>query len=147
MYEFPSSNNHLIAIITCNDPKVKTLDEDVELYSDSSYVRSFTNNAIYFLFNNEEKGYMFLDIKPTSKKCSTLSIYKVPTDIVFDKEKEIRDYISKDSPAMFALPSPNSDFRIDCSIHSILKQSNLNGVIGVKLTGEKNGKVETISSG
>lgn len=53
------------------------------LYSDSNYVRSFTNNAIYFMFNNEEKGYMYLDIKQGSKSCAELSIYKVPTDITF----------------------------------------------------------------
>lgn len=59
MYELSDSNKHMIAIISCNDPAVKDFANDIFVYSDNPFTRSAAEKVVYYLFNNEKKGYMF----------------------------------------------------------------------------------------
>jgi hypothetical protein len=56
--------------VTCNDPGVTTLDQDVVVYSESNYLRAYHNNVLYLLFTSFEKGYLYVDVAPRSERCA-----------------------------------------------------------------------------
>ena len=76
-----NSNKHMIAIVSCNDPSVKTFDKDVQIYSNNPFKVTKTNNIIYYLFNNEKKGYLFAEVAAASKHCANLGIYNISDTI------------------------------------------------------------------
>jgi hypothetical protein len=49
----------MIAMVSCNDPAIKDFSSDIVVYSDNPLTKSVTENVVYYLFNNEKKGYMF----------------------------------------------------------------------------------------
>lgn len=40
-----------------------------------------SGNVMYYLFNNEKKGYMFAEVAMTSRACAKFSVYNVQYDI------------------------------------------------------------------
>lgn len=73
LFTLNESSRHLIGEITCNDPSVDSLDQDVTIYSESPYKRIYKDNILYVLFNNQMKGYAFVDVSKKSAACSKIS--------------------------------------------------------------------------
>jgi hypothetical protein len=73
LFTLQDSKEHLIGEITCNDPAITTLESDVTIYSNTPYRRIYRNNILYVLFNNEKKGYVFIDIQEKSRACSQVA--------------------------------------------------------------------------
>ena len=65
----------MIAIISCNDPSVKTFYQDVKIYSNNPFSVTHSNDVAYYLFNNEKKGFMFAEVAETSRNCANMAIY------------------------------------------------------------------------
>lgn len=57
-----ADNNHAALKVTCDNPELKdTFAGAINLYTNSKYQRVDTKmGVVYFLFNNEEKGYYFV---------------------------------------------------------------------------------------
>ncbi len=71
----------MIAIISCNDPSVKTFKDDVRIYSNNPFSVAYSNDVIYYLFNNEKKGFMFAEVALASRACAKFTVYNVQYDI------------------------------------------------------------------
>jgi len=52
--------NHATIIVSCNDPNIKTFTKDVQLYTNSAYTQLEDAGILYYLFDNEQKGYYFI---------------------------------------------------------------------------------------
>jgi hypothetical protein len=116
LYSLEESNDHLVAYLSCNDPENKNFDNDVLLYSTSRFERGVSSNKIYFLFVNEEKGFIYVDIKEKSRSCAHLSISNVPKKLSYSRTL-MKDFTNKHTSSVFQLPKPKSDFRLDCDLH------------------------------
>jgi hypothetical protein len=62
MYDISGNANHMIAMISCNNPEITNFDQLVSTYSEREYVRGSTNNAIYLLFKKHKEGHLFFKI-------------------------------------------------------------------------------------
>ncbi len=130
----------MIAIISCNDPAVKTFKEDVKIYSDNPFTMTVTGNVMFFLFNNEKKGFMFAEVATTSRACAKLSVYNVQYDIKVAEKASLRDFVRNDSLSIFKLDeNPSTDFMIDASAHELDKTQPMKSGLEIKVTGEKAG--------
>jgi hypothetical protein len=105
----------MVAFITCNDPSNKQFDNDIALYSSSRFERGGSGSKLYFLFANEERGFIFVDIKEESQKCAHISIANVPKKVEYS-DTLLRDYTNKHSPSIIGLNVPKTDFRLDCML-------------------------------
>ncbi len=78
------------------------------------------------MFTNEEKGYMYIDIKQTSSKCARLTINNVPQKIPYSKDQLILDFTMKDSPSHFKVDYPEHDIMMACSFQKFHSESKQN---------------------
>lgn len=116
----------MIGIITCNDPSVKTFKEDVKIYSDNPFSSTVSGNVMYYLFNNEKKGFMFAEVALGSRNCAKFSVYNVQYDIKVSEQASLRDFIRNDSLSIFKLnENPSTDFMIDASMHELDKTQSM----------------------
>lgn len=108
----------MIAIITCNDPSIKTFKDDVKIFSDNPFSATVSGNAMYYLFNNEKKGFMFAEVAIGARACAQFSVFNVNYDVVVAQKASLRDFIRNDSLSIFKLSeNPSTDFMIDASVH------------------------------
>lgn len=52
--------NHAGIVVTCNDPNLKDFHEKIKLFTNSKYNKVTSYGIVYYLFDNEEKGYYFM---------------------------------------------------------------------------------------
>lgn len=137
----------MIAIISCNDPSIKTFKEDVTIYSDNPFSRTVSGNVMYYLFNNEKRGFMFAEVATASRACAKFSVYNVNYDIKVSEKVNLRDFVRNDSISIFKLDeNPGTDFMIDASAHELDKTQTMKSGLELKITGERNNNRETIES-
>lgn len=142
MYDISESSNHMIAMISCNNPEIKNFDQLVTPYSENEYVKGYTNNIIFLLFKKQQSGHLFFKIDPQAKSCAQMAIYNVKQELTPDKQ--LKDFVFANESSVYTFTSrPQGQFRIDCAYHEINKEPIKSELI-LKLTGEKGGKRETI---
>lgn len=135
LFTLNESSRHLIGQITCNDPAVDSLDRDVTIYSVSPYKRMYKDNILYVLFNNQKKGYVFVDIDKKSAACSHISFKQVPVQLI-PSQNTTNDFVLKDSSAIYQLDSiPKSDFRFQCNSIRLDSIKQLKSSMAVTLFG------------
>ena len=145
LYELSNTQKHMIAIISCNDPAIKTFKDDVKIYSDNPFSATFSNNVFYYLFNNEKKGFMFAEVAMASRVCAHMSVYNVEYNVKVSEKTSFRDFVRNDSLSIFKLnENPSTDFMIDASMHELDKTQAMKSGIEIKVTGETGGNRETI---
>jgi len=77
---------------------------------------------MYYLFNNEKKGFMFAEVAMASRACAKFSEYNVQYDIKVTEKASLRDFIRNRSEEHFKLnENPLTDFMIDASAHELDK--------------------------
>ena len=96
-----STPYHIIGEITCNDPKVSTLNDDITVYSENAYKRYYYNNMVYILFKEFKEGYIYIDVAEASRSCAFVNFTNIAKDM--DQKAIIKDFIMKDSDAMFTI--------------------------------------------
>lgn len=52
--------DHATIIVSCNDPNIKTFSKDINLFTNSAYTKVENSGIVYYLFNNEQKGYYYI---------------------------------------------------------------------------------------
>ena len=121
LFRVNETNQHSIVMITCNNPEFKDLENSVTLHSENIFTTAFTNNVIYYLFMNQKKGHMFFKFNDTLKSCGILNIYNVSSTM--EPLHLVKDFIVNSEKSIFKLSeTPNKSFRIDCSMHGLLKK-------------------------
>lgn len=60
MVEVNQDYDHATIIVSCNDPNIKTFTSDIQLYTNSDYTKVIDGGVLYYLFDNEKKGYYFI---------------------------------------------------------------------------------------
>lgn len=109
------SNDHMIGQVTCNDPSITTLNADVTVYSEMPYRRAYKNNVLYLLFNNQKKGFVFIDIETASRACANIQ-FKEPDEALSENSEIITNFILKDSSVSYQIKeTPNKDFWLSCT--------------------------------
>lgn len=68
------------------------------------------------MFSNEQKGYVYLDIKDGSSECADIKFESIPDKINYS-DLAIIDFTTKSSPSSIKLDPPSKDIRIDCLFH------------------------------
>lgn len=118
----------------------------MNVYSSGHYERGGGKNEIYFLFANEEKGFMYIDIKEKSRHCAHLSIANIPHKIPYSGN-QIRDFTNKDSTSEFKLDLPEKDIRADFLLHRLNPETDhIKSITNISLFGiPKDGKNKLIS--
>jgi hypothetical protein len=130
----------MIAIISCNDPSIKNFKDQVKIYSDNPFSMNVAGNVMYYLFNNEKKGFMFAEVTETAKACAKFLVYNVQYDIKVSEKASLRDFVRNDSLSIFKLnENPPTDFMIDASVHELDKTQPMKSGLEIKITGERKG--------
>jgi hypothetical protein len=145
LFSLHDSGEHLMAEITCNDPAVSSLDSDVTVHSESPYRRAYKNNVLYVLFNNEQKGYVFIDIAEKSRACSRVSFKAAPKSIK-ESENVTSDFVLKDSPVTYELEKvPQTDFRFESEIRRLDSLPTAKSTLTITLLGMKGSESSVIA--
>lgn len=67
--------DHATLLVSCNDPNVKTFSEDIKLFTNSKYLPFENKGILYFLFENEEKGYYYINTEnEAAKNCAKATL-------------------------------------------------------------------------
>ena len=53
------SDQHTIAIATCNSPDVTDFTKTLTMFSNNDFIRADNGENVYFLFKKQEKGFMY----------------------------------------------------------------------------------------
>ena len=80
---------------------------------------------------------MFFKVPKESRSCARLAIYHSQEKMKPDAD--LRDYVSKDEKSIFKLDKPKGMFRIDASMHELLKTKSVSSSLIIEITGEKDG--------
>lgn len=126
----------MIAIVSCNDPSVKSFGQDVKVYSDNPFDVTYSNNVYYYLFNNEKKGFMFAEVAMASRACAQMRVYNVEYNVKVNEQASLRDFVRNDSLSIFKLnENPSTGFMVDASVHELDKTQPMKSGLEIKLTG------------
>ena len=101
LYNLEATTSRLIGEITCNDPQLTTLDQDVIAYSESNYVRAYHNNVLYLLFTSFDKGYVYVDVASSTQKCAEIAFTNVPATLTIQNNATIKDFVTKTSKTVY----------------------------------------------
>lgn len=90
--------NHAILMASCADPNVKDFQQQLHLYTNSRYQTISNEASIFYLFDNEEKGYYFMTTEDqATKACVNISIKHNPDQVEFNQKDAIMmDYVLPD---------------------------------------------------
>lgn len=87
--------NHAFITVSCDDPNVQNFQQNLQLFTNSIYTSVVNQAKVYYLFDNEEKGYYFLTSEDSATKaCAEISIIHNMDQIYFNRaDKIIMDYL------------------------------------------------------
>jgi hypothetical protein len=125
--------------------------DSIKLYTNSKYKKvSSKLGSVYFLFDNEEKGYYYLTTDNEKvKACANTSLNHADEVIAFGDEKQSHfDFIGPGIHNIYEFKTiPTSDFRVEFSAHDIAMEKLLN-TTGVRLilNGYKGGVKKVIDT-
>jgi hypothetical protein len=123
-------------IASCNDPGVTTFAKDMRLYTNSNFTTIENKGVVYYLFDNEEKGYYFLTSdNEAAKKCASPVVKHSPDELEFNiKNALLEDFILPGKTNTYEFKKiPTTDFRIDSFFHTA-KMMNLAADSGVEIS-------------
>ena len=115
------SQRHAVLEVRCDNAELqKTFADSLSLYTDSAYQKFVTKvGLVVFLFKNQKQGGYFLtaqDEKAT--KCANASLRQPDSQVKFNQANNVQyDYVSEADPAVYEIPAPEHDFRVDFSAH------------------------------
>lgn len=72
---------HNVMMFSCNDPDIENYESMLRVYTNQPYTRTYTNNVIYYLFDNVGKGYMLIESDDKARRCTTMSVSKTPSSL------------------------------------------------------------------
>jgi hypothetical protein len=127
--------NHATVVASCNDPNLKTFSADLKLYTDSAYEKIENKGIVYYLFDNEQRGYYFVTTdNPATRSCAKFAVRHIPDEIVFNtKDNVTEDFITPSHTNSYAISKiPTTDFRVDSFFH-LAKSQNLTANSGVQI--------------
>jgi hypothetical protein len=147
-----ADKNHAMLRVTCNNQEIKeTFADQVQLYTNSKYTRIATKmGGVYFLFNNEEKGYYYLTSDDDKARgCANTSLIHANETIDWkDRKQQHRDFLTPESSVSYDFKNfPENDFRVEFTAHDVMYQKlpNTTGVY-VGLIGFKGDKQTTLQN-
>lgn len=101
LVEVNQDYNHATIIVSCNDPNIKTFTSDIQLYTNSAYTRLEDAGILYYLFDNEQKGYYFITTENEGARNCARTVLKHSKDEI---EFNLKDNILQD----FLLPGKSN---------------------------------------
>lgn len=107
--------------MSCNNPNVENFQDKLQLFTNSKYTLVKNPTSVYYLFDNEEKGYYFLTSEnEATKACANISLVHNSDQIHFNRaDKPIMDYIIPSKTNTYDISEvPETVFRVDAYIHS-----------------------------
>jgi hypothetical protein len=138
-----ADNNHAVLKVSCANPELKeSFADSIQLYTNSRYKRVPTKmGGVYFLFDNEEKGYYYLTTEDEKvHNCANASLMHANETIVWNDPKQLhRDFLGSGSNVTYEFKTiPSTDFRIEFSAHDMGYQKLTNSTgVQVGLVGYK----------
>ena len=131
---------HMIVVLSCNNPQIKSVGEKVRAYSENAFIKLNAKNLVYFLFKNVKIGHLFLDIEDAVKPFMYMAIYRGTAEL--RDHTLVRDFVTKEEPVTYSLSRLQSSFKIEGSFHSIPES---NSKLTIRLIGEKDAANSTIA--
>lgn len=99
LYEIAETNSHLVAMVSCNNAEVKNFNKLVQAYSEDSFIRGYSHDIIYFLFEKGKKGHIYFKVEPEAKACAQMTVHNTVTTLKPDET--YRDFVTSGSDSIY----------------------------------------------
>jgi hypothetical protein len=120
----------------CNDPDIKDYDNEIKIYSNQQFNRTYINNMVYAFFRNNGKGYVYVEASEKVQTCTKMLTYNITNKLT--NLTKVKDFVESSSANTYTFSDKpkDSDIRIDISVLGFDKTQLLKGNLKLELLGK-----------